>query len=390
VGTTDRCLELGLEVPPLSMQTIERLHKALPPVGGSVNNPIDLSLASLVAPTVYRDAIRIAAEDEGIDMLLIIATVGGKLLRDLILEATSNIEPTKPLVVTVMAGPMQSVAQDFPLFLGSGISVYPNAARAAKALAMLLEHARFRACGSVVQKVCECGERDNVSSGRGTDAIETALREGRTILSEHESKKVLQAYGIPVTQERETTDEQGFNQALTEIGFPLVIKASGPDVSHKTERGLVYTDIRNQQEAMAAFEEIRKKANPGGVSVLVQEMIKGTRELIAGFTRDLQFGPCVMFGLGGIFTEVFQDIAFRVAPIEKSEALDMMGEIKARNILKAIRGMPAADIDQLADIVIKLGKIGLELPHIKEIDINPIILSKSGPIAVDALIVLEK
>lgn len=285
---------------------------------------------------------------------------------------------------------MQSVAQDFPLFLGSGISVYPDAARAARALAMLLEHARFRARGSAVQKVSECGGRDNEASGRGTDAIETALREGKTILSEHESKKVLQAYGIPVTQERETTNEQGFNQALAEIGFPLVIKASGPDISHKTERGLVYTDIRNQQEAMAAFEEIIKKANPGGVSVLVQEMIKGTRELIAGFTRDLQFGPCVMFGLGGIFTEVFQDISFRVAPIEKSEVLDMMGEIKARNILKAVRGMPAADIDQLADIVMKVGKIGLEHPHIKEIDINPIILSKSGPIVADALIVLEK
>ena len=390
VGTTDRCLELGLEVPALSMHTIERLKNVLPPVGGSVNNPIDVGLASLVAPAVYRDAIRIAAEDEGIDMLLVIANVGGKLLRDLILEATSNIELRKPLVVTVMGGPMQSVAQDFPLFLGSGISVYLDAARAAKALAMLWEHAQFRARGSAVQKVSEYGGRDNGPSGRGTDAIETALREGRTILSEHESKKILQAYGIPVTQERETTDEQGFKQALTEIGFPLVIKGGGADVGHKTERGLVYTDIRNQQEAMTAFEEIMKKANPGGGSILVQEMIKGTRELVAGFVRDVQFGPCVMFGLGGILTEIFQDISFRVAPIEKSEALDMIGEMKARNILEAVRGMPAADIDQLADIVMKVGKIGLEHPHIKEIDINPIILSKSGPIVADALIVLEK
>jgi acetyl-CoA synthetase (ADP-forming) len=145
VGTTDRCLELGLEVPRFSRRTIERLHKALPPVGGSVNNPVDLSLASLVAPTVHRDAIRIVAEDEGIDMLLVIAVVGGKLLRDLILEAIRDIKARKPLVVTVMAGPMQSVARDFPLLLRSGISVYPDAARAAKALAMLFEHARFRA-----------------------------------------------------------------------------------------------------------------------------------------------------------------------------------------------------------------------------------------------------
>ncbi len=146
VGTTDRCLELGLEVPPFSIRTIERLRKALPPVGGSINNPVDLSLASYVAPTMHRDVVRIVAEDEGIDMLLLIAVVGGKLLRDLILEALSHIKKTKkPLVVTLMAGAMQSVAQDFPLLLRSGISVYPDATRAAKALAMLFEHTRFRA-----------------------------------------------------------------------------------------------------------------------------------------------------------------------------------------------------------------------------------------------------
>jgi acyl-CoA synthetase (NDP forming) len=146
VGTTDRCLELGLEVPRFSMRTIKRLRKALPPVGGSVNNPVDLSLVSYVSPTMHRDIVRIVAEDEGIDMLLLIAVVGGKLLQDLMLEALTDIKKTrKPLVVTLMAGPMQSVAQDFPLLLRSGISVYPDAARAARALAMLLEHARFRA-----------------------------------------------------------------------------------------------------------------------------------------------------------------------------------------------------------------------------------------------------
>jgi acyl-CoA synthetase (NDP forming) len=189
VGTTDRCLELGLEVPQFSNHTIERLHKALPPVGGSVKNPIDLSLASLVAPNVYKDAIRIAAEDEGIDMLLVIAVVGGEVLRDIILEATRGIRVRKPLVVTVMAGSMQAVARDFPLFLTSGISVYPDAARAAKALARLLEHARFRTRGSTVQEAGVDRGRDVATSGRRIDVIETALKEGRTVLSEHESKE---------------------------------------------------------------------------------------------------------------------------------------------------------------------------------------------------------
>ena len=220
------------------------------------------------------------------------------------------------------------------------------------------------------------------------DVIETALREGRTVLSEHESKEVLRAYGIPVTREREVHDEREFREALAEIGFPLVIKACGPKVSHKTERGLVHVDIRTQQEAMAAFKDLMSEVGDS-VSVLVQEKIKGSRELMVGLTRDAQFGPCVMFGLGGIFTEILRDIAFRVAPIEKAEALDMMGEIKARKILEAFRGMPAADIDQLGDILIKVGTIGLDHAIIKEIDINPIILSGSRPVAVDALIVLN-
>jgi len=124
--------------------------------------------------------------------------------------------------------------------------------------------------------------------------------------------------------------------------------------------------------------------------VLAQETIEGSRELVAGFIRDAQFGPCVMFGLGGVFTEVLQDIAFRVAPLEKAEALAMIQGIRARKILEAFRGMPAADIDQLADILIAVGNIGIEQAGIREIDMNPIILSGNGPVAVDALIVLNQ
>jgi acyl-CoA synthetase (NDP forming) len=145
VSTTDRCLEMGLEVPPFSTHTLERLRKTMPQVGGSIHNPIDLSLASVVNPRFHGDALRIVVDDENIDMLLVIAVVGGEPLRDLILEAMADVKIRKPLVVTVMAGSMQEVAQDFPLFLNSGISIYSDALRAAKALARLSEYARFRA-----------------------------------------------------------------------------------------------------------------------------------------------------------------------------------------------------------------------------------------------------
>jgi acetate---CoA ligase (ADP-forming) subunit beta len=219
--------------------------------------------------------------------------------------------------------------------------------------------------------------------------IEAVARQGRTVLSEHESKEVLRAYAIPVTKEREACDEKGFKEALAEIGFPLVIKASSPGLSHKTERGLVYVDIGNQREAMTAFKLIMKELKAEHAGVLVQEMVRGKRELMAGLIRDPQFGPCVTFGLGGIFTEILRDVSFRVAPVDRVDVLDMISELKAAKLLETYRGMPAADMDQLVHLVIQVGAIGLEQPRIKEIDINPIILSGSRPVAVDALIVLN-
>jgi acyl-CoA synthetase (NDP forming) len=221
------------------------------------------------------------------------------------------------------------------------------------------------------------------------EIIEKALREGKTTLSEYESKQVLAAYQIPVTKEVLVEDVKDLAKAAQQIGYPLVIKGCSSDISHKTEKGLIRVDIRNEDEAVKAFEEIMADMDGKENAVLVQEMVKGQRELVIGLTRDAQFGPCVMFGLGGIFTEILKDISFRIAPLEKRDALEMMRDIKGHKILDAVRGMEAADLDVLADILIKVGQIGMENDRIKEIDINPVILSGSKPIAVDALVVLE-
>ncbi len=220
--------------------------------------------------------------------------------------------------------------------------------------------------------------------------IKNALKEGRTVLSEHESKSVLAYYQIPVSREILVDNTETLMEALQEIGYPAVLKGCSSEISHKTEKGLIYLDIRNENEARNAFDKITKDIGGLKGSVLVQEMIKGQRELVIGLTRDPQFGPCVMFGLGGIFTEILKDISFRLAPLEKRDALEMMQDIKAHKILDAIRGMEPADKDMLVDILIKVGKIGLENEEVKEIDINPVILSGSKPVAADALIILEK
>ena len=218
--------------------------------------------------------------------------------------------------------------------------------------------------------------------------IDRALKEGRTALSEFESKQVLASYGIPVTREELVTNPANLSEAVRNIGYPLVMKGCAAEIAHKTEKGLIRVDIRNDKEARAAFDEISAAMDGTDKAVLVQQMVKGQRELVAGMTRDPQFGPCVMFGLGGIFTEILEDTSFRVAPLEKRDALEMMQEIKASKILEAVRGMEPADKDMLAEILIAIGRLGIENESVKEIDINPVIISAGKPVAVDALIVL--
>jgi acetyl-CoA synthetase (ADP-forming) len=169
------------------------------------------------------------------------------------------------------------------------------------------------------------------------------------------------------------------------------MKACCADIAHKTEKNLVRVDIRTHKEAAVAFKEISAGIDhtEQGCQVLIQEMVSGKRELVMGMTRDAQFGPCVMFGLGGIFTEVLKDIAFAKAPIDSAEAMALMKAIRGYRIIDEVRGMPAADRQMLAKMLINIGQIGLDMENVAEIDINPVILEGSRPVAVDALIVLD-
>ena len=221
------------------------------------------------------------------------------------------------------------------------------------------------------------------------EIIKQALKAGQTTLSEYDSKKVLAEYKIPVTKEIVAKDINELNQAAEKIGFPLVLKGSSSEIAHKTEKGLIKIDIRTLEEATGAFEEIIAKMGGDKGGVLVQEMIKGQRELVIGLTRDPQFGPCVMFGLGGIFTEILKDVAFRVAPLTRKDAMDIMEDIKSRKILDAVRGMEPVDREVLADILIAVGQIGMDYDEVQEIDINPLKIRDGKPVAVDALLVLK-
>jgi len=221
------------------------------------------------------------------------------------------------------------------------------------------------------------------------ELFKQAKKEGRTTLSEFESKQVLKEYGIPVTQEMTVSNLPELEAAAEKIGFPLVLKGSSAEIAHKTEKGLIAIDLRTPEEAKNAFSELQAKMETSEKEVLVQEMIKGQRELVIGMTRDPQFGPCVMFGLGGIFTEILKDVSFRVAPLSERDAREMMEDIKGKKILDSVRGLPAVDREMLTNILISVGKIGLDHPEIQEIDINPLKIRHGKPVAVDALVVLK-
>jgi acetyl-CoA synthetase (ADP-forming) len=219
--------------------------------------------------------------------------------------------------------------------------------------------------------------------------IDQALREGRKTLSEYEAKQLLAAYRIPVTREILVRKRMEVRKAAMAVGYPLVMKGCSAEIAHKTERGLIRVDLRNDREALKAFDEIKSGMDGQEGDVLMQELIQGRRELVMGMTQDDQFGPCVMFGLGGIFTEILRDVAFRRAPLEKVDALALMDEIRGSGILDAVRGMNAADRGQLADMLIRVGRIGLDIDTVREIDLNPVILRGSEPVVVDALVILN-
>lgn len=219
--------------------------------------------------------------------------------------------------------------------------------------------------------------------------IKDAITRGAGNLSEFESKQVLSAYGIPVTREETAKTLEEAVTVANSIGYPVVLKASGENFQHKTELDLIRLDLKDESQVRLAYSKLLAESAMPITEVLVQQMFRGNRELMAGLKRDSQFGPCVVFGLGGVLAEILDDVTIRVAPITTFDAMDMMENIRGKKILKSFRGKPPVDRNVLADLLIALGRIGMENDAVAEIDINPIKLSQGRPVAVDALIVLK-
>lgn len=210
-------------------------------------------------------------------------------------------------------------------------------------------------------------------------------------LSEFESRNILESYGIPVVATTLATTRQEAVEAAAATGYPVVLKGCGADLTHKSEAGAVKLNLTTSAGVASAFAAIKAAAAGMLDGILVQPQIRGSRELVAGMIRDPQFGPCVMFGLGGIFTEVLDDACFRIAPLRERDALAMMDGIRGAAILGPVRGTAPADRSALSRTLIALGRIGLENDQIEAIDVNPLLLQENGtPVAVDAAIWLTR
>ncbi|MCX7677961.1 MAG: acetate--CoA ligase family protein [Spirochaetes bacterium] len=221
------------------------------------------------------------------------------------------------------------------------------------------------------------------------EIIMNAIQKKQKALSEYDSKRVLSDVGVTITKEILVKTKDEALKAAREIGFPVALKGCSAELMHKTEYGMVKINLHTDEEVERAFDELVSKGMELD-GILVQEMVDGDRQFVIGLTRDAQFGPCVMFGLGGIFTEVLHDVSFRVAPITMDDALEMIEEIRAKEILGPFRGSPAVNKEMLAKALVGVGNLGVKYDEIAEIDINPLIVCGNRPIAVDALVVLKQ
>ncbi len=226
-----------------------------------------------------------------------------------------------------------------------------------------------------------------------TEAIEQARNQGRTVLTEIESKQVLAGAGIPVAEARLATTADDAASVADALGYPIVMKIVSPEITHKSDVGGVRVGLKDADEVRAAFGEMTaavKAKEPGATieGVAVQKMAPQGIEVIIGMSKDAQFGPVLMFGLGGILVEVLKDVSFRIVPIERRDAREMIEEIKAYPVLQGVRGQEPADVGALEELLLKLSEFVEANPQVEELDLNPVFAYKDGALAVDARIVV--
>ena len=380
VMATDACARAGLTLSGLMPETVDALRTALP-AASALYNPVDI--LGDAPPERYADALRLVALDPGVHSILVILTPQAPTLPDetarAILEAAATITAT---VVACFMGE-NTVEGARRLLAHGGVPAFRYPERAIDALAGM-ERYRVLASRPAIRPPAIDVDRQ---------AVRTILEEARIarrafVLEEHASE-IARAYGIPTPAGVVARDRTAALAAAHEIGYPVVLKIASPDILHKSDIGGIVVGIADDQALVRAWDLVldrahRRMPDADIWGALVQQMVQPGREVIIGVVRDPTFGPLLMFGLGGIYVELLKDVTFRLVPLDHPEALRMVESIRSAGLLRGMRGAKPADVDAVADVLVRVSALVSDFPEIVELDINPLVVADRGSGAVAA------
>jgi len=391
VLAADGLLSNGGQLAQLSEASMEALNKILPP-HWSHNNPIDMLGDAL--PERYAKVVEIAANDPNIDGLLAIACPQGMAGPTATAEHLKPYAKStgKPVLASWMGG--SEVAAGVDLLNQAGIPTFQFPDTAARVFCYMWRYSY--ALRGLYETPVLRGEEDEAPDRACVRKIlETASRAGRTLLTEVESKQVLAAYGLPAVQTEIAKTEEDAASKATAIGYPVAVKLLSETITHKTDVGGVHLNLRDADAVGRAYRAIQasvceKASQADFLGVSVQRMLKRDGyELIVGSSVDAQFGPVLLFGTGGQLVEVFRDRALALPPLNTTLARRMMEQTKVFTALEGVRGRKAVDLAALEEFMVRFSHLVVEQPRIREIDINPVLASPEGIVALDARVVLH-
>ena len=389
----DMVAAAGLELPALTKKSQTELHTWIPPYL-RVSNPVDNGGAP-VRDWRGPKIIDTMLADPNVDLLLCpitgaLPSMGNKLCEDLVTAAATTDKP----VFVVWGSPVGDEEAYRETLLKSGVPTFRTFTNAVMAAQAYFDHHRFVTgykspfANPVLAPSPAAAKATRLIAPKGK------RRASGSALSEQDSKALLRAYRIRVPKESVVTSAAEAAKAAKRIGFPVVMKIVSADILHKSDLGLVSVGVRDEEDARRTYKRLMataKKAAPKAAidGVLIAEMVQGI-ETVVGVAQDDLFGPVVMFGLGGVFIEVLKDVTFRVPPFTTADAHAMLGELAGSAMLKGVRGQPAADLDALVDVLMKVQNLAVDLSgDVAELDINPLLAGPKGVVAADALVVLS-
>jgi acetyltransferase len=357
----------GLTIATLAPETSEKL-KSLLPKAASVKNPVDV-LGDGDAER-YANALKCVGSDPNTDAIIVLLTPQAVTKPVEIAEVLCKTKPaTKPVVACFMGG--EDVNPGRKIMLANGIPDYRSPEKAVTVLKAMCDYADWKAMPE------SKSEQYKVDKTKVSEIISSYRKDNLVQINECDAKAILQAYGIKTPAGALVKNAKEAESQSLKIGFPLVMKIVSPDIIHKSDVGGVALNLKNEKDVVDAYTNMMQKINkavPGAriTGVYIEKMSSGEgKETIIGVTRDPQFGPMVMFGLGGIFVELLKDVTFALAPVNKTDALDMIKSIKTFALLNGYRGQPKIDVGKLAEMISRVSQLAADFPEIKELDINP-------------------